>query len=308
MISTTTMPPSLAKGRAALVGAVMVFFSFAALAPFATIQLLRLDSFVPAVEAIIFVTDLSTAILLFNQFSLIGSRAILLLASGYLFSALIVIPHVLTFPGAFAPRGLLGAGLQSAPWLYIFWHFGFAAALIGYACLKDDDVGDKANPSSSLLAICSSTMIVIGLVCALTWLITADERIMPSLFLDDLALAPLARGVAGVNLMMSVTALVLLWPRRSSSLDSWLAVAECALIAELATVSFILTSRYSVGFYLGRTFSVVVSTTVLIMLVSQMTNCWNSALDNRLGKTRDADAESKFRKVIDPALRQAIFD
>jgi signal transduction histidine kinase len=238
------------------------------LAPFATIQLLRLDSFVPAVEAIIFITDLATAVLLFNQFSLVGSRALLLLASGYLFSALVVVPHVLTFPGVFAPRGLLGAGLQSTPWLYIFWHMGFAAAVIGYACLTNEKAERGAIKTSPLPAIMLSAMIVIGLVCALTWLTTTGESFMPRLFLDQIELAPLAQGVAGINLLMGVAALVLLWARRRSVLDLWLAVAVCALIAELATVSFVLVSRYSVGFYLGRIFSVAVSTTVLIMLLS----------------------------------------
>ena len=41
-------------------------------------------------------------------FLIYNSRALLALASGYLFTALIVIPHVLTFPGAFSPTGLLG--------------------------------------------------------------------------------------------------------------------------------------------------------------------------------------------------------
>jgi len=74
--------------------------------------------------------------------------------------------------------------------------------------------------------------------------------------------------------MMSAAALVLLWARRSSALDLWLAVAACALTAELATVSFILVTRYSLGFYLGRIFSVAVSTTVLIMLLVDTTGLY----------------------------------
>ena len=52
---------------------------------------------------------------------------------------MIVIPHALTFPGAFAPTGLLGAGLQSTGWLYYFWHSGLPASVLAYACLKDLD-------------------------------------------------------------------------------------------------------------------------------------------------------------------------
>ncbi|HTJ57563.1 MAG TPA: MASE4 domain-containing protein [Devosiaceae bacterium] len=51
-----------------------------------------------------------------SQFTILRSWALLLLASGYLFTAVIVIPWLLTFPGVFAPNGLLVAGLQSTSW------------------------------------------------------------------------------------------------------------------------------------------------------------------------------------------------
>jgi hypothetical protein len=100
--------------------------------PFSGHQLPRIDSFVPTLQAIVFVTDLATAVLLFGQFAIIASRALLVLASGYLFSALVVISHGLSFPGAFAPNGVFGVGIQATPWLYTFWHFGFSAAVLVY--------------------------------------------------------------------------------------------------------------------------------------------------------------------------------
>lgn len=293
--TATTMLPTLAQRRAALASAALVCVAFGALAPFATIQLLQLNGFVPAVESIIFITDLGTAALLFHQFRIVRSRALLLLANGYLFAALVVVPHVLTFPGAFTSQGLLGAGLQSTPWLYAFWHFGFAAALIGYACLRDETGRQKPAKSSSMFAICLSAATVVALVSALTWLATAGERFLPQLFLDQVELAPLGRSVAGINLLMSVAALVMLWTRRSSVLDLWLAVALCALIAELAMVSFIIVSRYSLGFYLGRIFSLAVSTIVLIMLLSEMTVLYGKF--SRANKALQRKRERQFIKL-----------
>ena len=81
--------------------------------PNAAIPLPRTDSFVPAVFAVIFVADLVTAVLLYAQFSATGSRPLLVLASGYLFSSLIVVGHALTYPGAFAPTVFLGPGLRA---------------------------------------------------------------------------------------------------------------------------------------------------------------------------------------------------
>ena len=105
------------------------------IAPFAGKPLGALNIFFPLLDAIVFVTDLITAVLLFSQFSISGSRPLLALANGYLFTALIVIPHALTFTGAFSPTGLLGANIQTGSWLFIFWHIGFAAALLAYALL-----------------------------------------------------------------------------------------------------------------------------------------------------------------------------
>ena len=160
---------------------VVTLVAYGAVAPFARIPVPRIDSFIPTMMAIVFVTDLVTALLLFGQFSITGSRALLVLASGYLFSSLIAIPFALTFPGAFAPTGLLGAGSQSAAWLSVFFRFGFAAAIVGYALLipgkhTKDPIGPSPRP-----AIFWSVAIVIIVVCALTSAVTAGHDLMPRL-------------------------------------------------------------------------------------------------------------------------------
>ena len=58
---------------------------------------------------------------------------LLVIASGYLFSSLIAIPFALTFPSAFVPTGLLGAGVQSAAWLNVSLRFGFTMAPLDMA-------------------------------------------------------------------------------------------------------------------------------------------------------------------------------
>ena len=84
-----------------------------------------------------------TAALLFAQFSVLRSPALLALASGYLWSGFIAIPWVLTFPGVF-PQGVpLGAAFKVLPWLYLFWHEGFICFVIGYILLKNFDPLDR---------------------------------------------------------------------------------------------------------------------------------------------------------------------
>ena len=91
---------------------------------YVNVQLPRVDATIPILATITFINDLITAILLFSQYSIERRRTLLVLASGYLFTSLIVIPWALTFPGLFAPSGLLGPGLQTTAWLYTSWHIG----------------------------------------------------------------------------------------------------------------------------------------------------------------------------------------
>ena len=188
--SVATLPPTLRHRHLAFAVVVVTLAAFGAVAPFAGLPLQRFDSFIPTVMAIIFVTDLVTAVLLFGQFSATGSRALLVLASGYLFSSLIAIPYALTFPGAFAPTGLLGAGPQSAAWLSVSIRFGFAVATLGYALLiSGKHTKDSIEPSPRP-AIFWSVAIVIVVVCALTAAVTAGHDFMPRL-LDGGSVLPL---------------------------------------------------------------------------------------------------------------------
>jgi hypothetical protein len=59
---------------------------------FSSTQAVRIDAFIPAYATAMFVTDLITAVLLFAQLSIRRSRALLAISSGYLFTALMLIP------------------------------------------------------------------------------------------------------------------------------------------------------------------------------------------------------------------------
>ena len=275
--SIATMRPTLRQRRLAYTVVAILAIGFGAVAPFASDQLVRIDSFVPTIQAIIFVTDFTTAILLFSQFSILGSRELLLLASGYLFSALIVIPHTLSYPGAFAPKGLLVSGLQTTPWLYTFWHFGFSAVVLVYACLTSPNPKKLFIRNSGIPAIWMSTAIVVALVCVLTWGAVAGESYLPPLIADNVvSFTSLANYVTTISWLTSLLAFTVLWIRQRSVLDLWLLVAIFATVVEQAVVGLFIASRFSVGFYTSRMFSVIVSTVVLSALLSESVSVYVS--------------------------------
>jgi signal transduction histidine kinase len=283
-----TRPPSLGQRRLTLIIAAILLAAFAVAAPFAATPLERFDAFIPTLEAIFFVTDLITAALLFSQFSIVRSRALFVLASGYLFTALIIIPHALTFPGAFAPTGLLGARLQTTVWLYFLWHLGFPLALLAYAWLKDEKRAKYFPQESIRSAIGWSVVIVTGLVCGLTWLVTAGEALLPR-FQDQTNLTPFAVGVTVSTSLISAIALVLLWTGKRSVLDQWLMVAVFALITELAVGALFNSARFTVGWYAGRMFSLVTSAVVLVALLAETTALYARLARSYLSLQRERD-------------------
>jgi signal transduction histidine kinase len=293
--SIATVPPTARQRRLAAALIIVLFIVFSVTAPFAATQLARIDSFVPAVEAINILTDLVTAGLLFSKFPIIGLRAVLVLASGYLFSALTIVPHVLSYPGVLTVSGgLFGSGLQTTPWLYTFWHLGFCAAVLVYASVKDR-THDYIAPSSRPTAVLWSIALVVSLVCALTWIAVAGEKFLPRLVLDNVHFSPLANYLTVATLFTSLVALIVLKLRQKTILDLWLSVAMVATVAEQAVVSLFIASRFSVGFYSSRMFSVVVSTIVLIALLSETINLY--ARLSRANKTLQRAHENKLTDV-----------
>ncbi len=259
--------PTSRQKRLALAAVAVLAVGLGAAAPFAATPLPRAVAFIPFINAALSVTNLITAILMLGHFSVYRSPALLALASGYFFSALIVIPHALTFPGAFSPTGLLGAGLQTTAWLYVFWHFGFPTALLSYVWVKDKDF---AVPGPIRSAILRSVVFTVLWVTGLTLLATAGEPFLPRFFVDASHLTPRGSYAPIVDLLYCTIALVALWTRRRSVLDLWLMVVACALIGELALTLV----RFSLGFYVSRVFSLVTSSIVLTMLLIETTRLY----------------------------------
>jgi len=158
---------------------------FIAAVPFASVPLTPLRAFIPVYESALIISDLITAVLLYAQFSMLRLRALLVLACGYLFTALIAVAHLLTFPGAFSPTGLLGAGPQTTAWLYMFWHGGFPLAVIAYALTKTKASAIPPPPGSARGQLAFAIGEVAVAVVLLTILATSGQTMLPAIMRDD---------------------------------------------------------------------------------------------------------------------------
>jgi signal transduction histidine kinase len=215
---------------------------------------------------------LVTSVLLFAQFSISQSRSLLVLAGSYLFAALMAIPHALTFGGAFSPTGLLGAGIQTGSWLYIYWHFGFAVALLVYAVFREER--SSASNTRTFPAIGLTVAGALASVCGLGWLATAGASLLPPIILDQSHIDPLAHYLVALTIGTSAIALLVLWFRGRSVLDQWLMVVIWASILELIFSGLLANIRFSLGFYARRIFSLVTSSIVLMVFLSEITRLY----------------------------------
>ncbi len=227
----------------------------------------RFPAFIAMYEAALLINDLITAALLFGLHGVFRQRALLHLATGYLFTAAMAIPHALTFPGLFSDSGLLGAGPQTTAWLYMFWHTGFPIAVIAYARTKE--APPMSPPVRSGRSIARSLLVVGAAVLACVYASTAGHDLLPPIMTGD-TYSERMSWVVGTVWAVNVAALGLLWVRKPHSvLDVWLMVVMCAWLFDIALAALLNRGRYDVGFYAGRIYGLVAATSVLIVLVAE---------------------------------------
>jgi signal transduction histidine kinase len=235
------------------------------------------------------VTDSITAILLYAQFSVLRSRAILVIASGYLFTALLIVPYVLAFPGVFAPHGLIG-GVQMTAHIYLLWHCGFPLFVIGYALTKDEDPSRRYSQRAVRSAIVRSVALTAAGAAGATAL-SMNEAVLPRIMLDEYRFVPeWLYVVAAPVASLCIVALVVLWLRRRSILDLFLMVVLCAYLIEIPPHYFPFPARFSTGWYAVRVTSLLSSSIVLIVLLYEITALYGGLLDAVLRQRREREA------------------
>jgi signal transduction histidine kinase len=288
---------------------------FVACVPYVRVPLQPSPAFVATYNSVSILNDLTTAIILFGQFNILRSRALLLLASGYLYASLISVIQLLAFPGVFAPTGLLGAGSQTALWLCVFWHGGFPLVVIFYALFHGRS---REVVKAPRMAVAAAVTAVIGAVLA-CWLAATwgadNARLLPPL-LDGTGFTPWQRVVNLADVILVLGAFVLLstHPRRSL-LNLWLMVVMGYWFCDITLSSYLNGGRYDLGFYAGRIYGALAASVVLAVLVLE-----NARLYRRLaiaaGRLKERatellranetlQSEIAHRKQAEEGLRQA---
>src|SRR5260370_20636873 len=287
----STLPAGHGERRLALAVVLVSAGVFVIAVALAKVRLSPVWAFIPFYQSALVVNDLITAVLLFGQAAILRQRALLVLASGYLFTALMAASHALTFPGLFSAAGLLGAGPQTTAWLYMFWHGGFPLVVGAYALLKDEGhQGHQATQPTghSSVAVLSAGAAVLAAVCGLTLLATLAQHALPAIMQGNRYTPAMVTIVSSVW-ALSLLALAMLWRRRPHSvLDVWLLVVMSAWLFDIALSAVLHAGRFDGGFYSGRIYGLLAASFVLLVLLIE-----HGRLYARLAEAHDSERRER---------------
>jgi PAS domain S-box-containing protein len=302
------MPARPGDRRLALGVVLLSLALFLAVAPFAKLPLAQVPAFLPFYQSALSINDVMTALLLFGQARVAGSRALLVLACGYVFTALIALAHLLSYPAVFSPTGLLGAGLQSTAWLYMFWHGGFPLLVVAYAFLKGDARKRvPVNRNSILAGLLAAALAAAGF----TLLATAGHALLPEVILQN-RYTPAMIYVVGFTWALALIAAAVLWLRRPHSvLDIWLLVVMSAWVFDIGLSAVLNGGRYDLGFYAGRVYGLLAASSVLMVLLFEQVVMYGRLIGARTRERSNieelwvANADIKASKRAEADLRES---
>ena len=287
----STLPAGAGDRRLALAVVLASAAVFLLAAPFATVALTPVPAFLPAYQSALVINDVITAILLYGQYNILRFKALLLLASGYLFCAFMAVSHLLSFPGLFAAGGLLGAGSQTTAWLYFLWHGVFPLCVIGYTLLRngaDASLRETIPARGSGVTIACSVAAVLVVAGGFLLLTTTGHDLLPTIMQGNRD-APAKVVVATASWMLTLLALAVLWRRRPHSvLDLWLMVVLCVWVFDIALASVFNAGRFDVGWYGGRIYGLAAATFVLAVLLLE-----NGRLYARLAEAHERELNER---------------
>ncbi|WP_200841115.1 MASE4 domain-containing protein, partial [Geminicoccus flavidas] len=196
-LSPLASPPTRHQLRLAAGVAALLILALVATAPYARQPTEGTEALLPAYAAAVFVIELLTAALLMALFHVQRSRALLLLAVGYLFSAVMVVPWALTFPGVF--DALMGdGGMQSTAAIAVIRRLSFPLFVIAYTVLADREFPTAFAHRAILFSI-AGVLIIVALAA---WLIVAQDDALPRLMIDTRNVSGLWRFVPAAAILL----------------------------------------------------------------------------------------------------------
>jgi PAS domain S-box-containing protein len=255
---------------------------------------------IPGITAVfggvIFATELSTGFLLFLLFRETPAWSLLVLGCAYLFSALMVVPHVLTFPDALVSgRAVIDLSRQSPGWLFVLWIGGYALLTLASTVLEMRAAEPRFDRRQAARAMALAAGAVLAVVAGLALISTVWVDHLPPL-IGGSSWTTLNRLITIVALLMLAGGIAIsLWKIRRP-LFLWLSLALTAM-AFANILSEVGGARYSLGWSAGRVSWLISACMLFLYFLNQF------AQQRRLLRT----SEQQFQALVQGIKDYAIF-
>ena len=289
--------------RALLVMAGVVVVLTALLVPVGSRQLPNSVSFVPAMLSVVACFDVISVYLLVGDYRDRGDVRLLLMAWAYAWSLVLMAGYGLAFPGAITTDPPLAVTRSMAPYLYISWHTGFPL-LLGAAWAAWPNRWLVPTPVGRRLAVATVTVLAtvaagVGLIALL---VTFAHRL--PVLIDGLDTSAMTRVTAPVAVPVVLLALATTayGTRRRSGPERWSTIAVLVCLCDLA-LTYSARSRFSLGWYCGRSLTLVAAGVVLLAMLAAFRRLKaraerDAAIDPLTGLSNRRSAQVAFDQMV----------
>jgi len=202
--------------------------------------------------ATVFATELPTSLLLFVRFRANQHWSLLILGSAFLYSALMVVPHLLTFPGAvLTNQALIGGSQQVTGYIFVLWVVGFALLTFVSVIFETGASSHQFDLERADRAVCTavSTVSLVVLSVAIIAILLGDD--LPAVINEPSSWTGLNRFLVLTATAFIAGSIAIVLFRIRNELFLWLAMMLTA-VAVAQILSQAGGARYTVGWLVAR--------------------------------------------------------
>jgi membrane-associated sensor protein/HWE histidine kinase len=228
---------------------------------------------VPAVSvlfaATVFATELPTSLMLFVRFRANPHWSLLILGSAFLYSALMVVPHPLTIPGALLTDQTLIVGSQQASgYIFVFWVTGFAlltfVSVVLETCASRHQFALERVDRAVCIAVSAVSVVVLSIT--LIAILLGDH--LPALIKEPSSWTGLNRVLVLTATALIAGSIVIVLFSIRNELFLWLAMM-LAMVAVAQLISGAGGARYTVGWLVARLFWIISGCVLFLYFLRQ---------------------------------------
>jgi signal transduction histidine kinase len=283
-------PPTRRQIHLSLTMVGVLFLVLLVLLALPSYQLREVNLVVPVIDAILLMSDLITATLLYAQASIFRSRALSVLASGFVFVAGLLVAHLLTYPGGFAPNGLLGAQFDTAGWVFLLRRAALPIIVLLYVFLRRRERPAPPSDPKTTPSIAWGATAGIVLAIAVTAFVIVGHDLFPPLFVDRLHIdrgTLVASNAVLIGLIFAAMAAVF-WQQRSV-LDLWLLVALSAWLMQLP-LSLGHWGRFTLSYYAQFALMPVANLILMLAMITESIRLYTRLALSTAARKREREA------------------